>query len=120
MPTKRSYGTRSPLSSTASLAVGVDLDDGRLPHELDAALRELVEEPLRDLGSNRHGSRHRRDDADLGPVPDPAPDELVVQQERALERRGRALERLAEDAIRIVPPVNPGRASRIRSAPGIE
>ena len=42
-------------------------------------------------------------------LPDPSLDEVVVQQERALERRGRALVRLAEDAEQDRPAAEPGQ-----------
>ena len=79
------------------LARHVELDDLVLRHVLDPARRELVEEALRDLRRDGNRPRHRRDDSDLGLLPDSPLDELVVEEERALERRRRALVGLAED-----------------------
>ena len=69
-----------------------------LRHVLDVSRRELVEEALRDLRRDGNRRGHRRDDPDLRLLPDSPLDELVVEQERALERRRRALVRLGEDA----------------------
>ena len=90
---------REPLAAVEHglLHSRIDRDDTRLRRELDFTLRELVEKPLRDLGRDRHRRRHRRQDAELCAFADPAVDEQVVQEERALERRGRAFEGLAED-----------------------
>ena len=94
---KRSYAIRSPLSSTASFVAGsISTTVARGVNSM-SALGELVAEPLRDLVCHWHGPRHRRDDAERRAVADPALDELVVEEEGALERRRRALERLAED-----------------------
>ena len=102
------------------LALDVEFDDASVRHVLDVARVESVEEGLGDLGGDWNRGGHRADHADLSRVPDPTRDEMVVQQECALERRRRALERLAEDPDRIVPDSNAGSASRSRSAPAME
>ena len=91
---------RQPLAALEHGLLGrhVQLDHPFLPDVLDVARSELVEEPLRDLGRDRDRRGHRRNDANLRLVPDATLDELVVQEERAFERRRRALVRLAEDA----------------------
>ena len=94
---KRSYGIRSPLSSTASFVAGSIATTVACGVNSMSRAAELVEEPLRNRVRHRHGLRHRRDDAERCAVAYPALDELVVEEERALERRRRALERLAED-----------------------
>ena len=91
------------------MADGIELDDPLLRHVLDVARRELVEEALRDLRRDGNRRGHRRDDPDLGLFPDAPLDELVVEQERALERRGRALVRLGEDAEQDRPAVELGQ-----------
>ncbi len=109
-PMKRSYGIRSPLSSTASFAAGSIATTSRLRDVNSMSARlELVAEPLRHLGCDGNRPRHRRDDADLGLVAEAALDELVVEEERALERRRRALERLAEDREEDRPAVERGQ-----------
>lgn len=74
-------------------------------HVLDSTLGQGVEEALGKLFRDRNRSRDWPDDSNLDRIPDTALDEVIVKQERPLERRGRALEWVAEDPDQDLPRV---------------
>src|SRR6185312_4355111 len=75
----------------------VDAGDEMLWQFLDVACSEPIAEHLRDLTGHRDRARHRKCRRHLDGVPDSLLREVLVQQERTLERGGRALERLPEN-----------------------
>ena len=86
--------------AVAAREPGLPVIDARhdlLGHVLDPALPEGIEEGLRDLLRNWNRRRHRADHPDLHGLPDAPLQEVIVEQERALERGGRALVRVAQD-----------------------
>jgi len=89
----------------------VELHDLLVPHILDAALGQGVEEALGELLRDRNRRRHRADGANLDRIPEAALDKVVVQQQRTLERRRRALERVTEDPDQDPPRVEVGEHS---------
>src|SRR5439155_15886888 len=80
------------------VAPRVYLHDVLVRHVLDPALGQGVEDALGYLLRDRNRSRHRADDASVDRVTDATVDEVIVKQERTLERRRRALEGLTEDS----------------------
>ena len=83
----------------------VELHDMLVRHVLDATLCQGVEDALGKFFRDRNRSRDRADDTNLDRIPDAALDEVIVKEERALERRGRALEWVAEDPDQDLPRV---------------
>ena len=75
----------------------------------DAPRGEPVAEHLRDLAGHRDRALHREGRRDLHGVADAALREVLVQQERALERSRRALERLPEHGDEDSPAVEVGQ-----------
>ena len=108
------YGDPDEQVVRKALAIGdarlvlssVELHDVLIGDVLDAALGQSVEEAPGNLLRDRHRCRHRPGDADLDRIPEAALDEVVVEEKRALERRRRALERMAEDPEQDLPRVD--------------
>jgi hypothetical protein len=78
-------------------AVRVELGHALVGYILDLSLVQGSEEGLRKLLRDRHRCSHRADNSDLDLWPHSTLREVIVQEKRALERRGRALEGVAED-----------------------
>lgn len=83
---------REPGLSAASVEFG----DKLVGHILDPALLQSCKDALRNLFRDRDRRRHRADHADLHDCPDSPLHEVIVQQERTLERSGRALEGMTQ------------------------
>ena len=96
-PDEQVVGDASAAREPRHVVLCVDFHDMLVGHVLDALLGQGAENALGELFRDRNRSRHRADDTNLGRIPDAALDEVIVKQERTLERRGRALEWVAED-----------------------
>ena len=99
-PRKRSNASSSPLSKTTRRGRGRAPRTFVLGTKLDAALGERRDQRRRGVGRRRHRRHERQHEGDLALVAEPAAHEAVVQHQRALARRRRALERCAADADR--------------------
>ena len=94
-----------PLLNRRLVVPCVELHDLLVRHVLDATLGQGVEDALGKLLRDRHRSRHWADGTNLDLIPRAALDEVIVKEERALERRRRALEWVAEDPDQDLPRV---------------
>jgi hypothetical protein len=93
---KRSYGSVSPARQPGLALRGIDGGDHLLGALLDAAIGEPIPEHLRYSRGHGDGALHREGHRHLHRLADALLREVLVQEERALERRRRALERLPE------------------------
>ena len=77
--------------------------DAPTGNQVDIALGELPLQRRGGFGRGRYGRIDRNHERDLTGVADPACGQLVMQQQRAFARRGRAFERCAAHADDRVP-----------------
>ena len=94
-----------PLLKPRLVVLCVELDDMLVRHVLDATLCQGVEDALGKFFRDRNRRCEWADDTNLDRIPEAALEEVIVKEERALERRGRALEWVAEDPDQDLPRV---------------
>ena len=98
MPRNRSKGSRRAVVEDGLARGGVQRGDPAVPHELDPPLGELRQDRLGRRGRRRDRRAERDHDLDPDGVADTVRAQQLVEQERRLARRRRALERRAADA----------------------
>jgi hypothetical protein len=96
-PRNRSKSSSEPSSQTATLRSWSSDAIRLLRNELDPTLAERLEQRLRRVRRWRDRLRERHHHPELAVVAGAALGEMVVEEQRRLARRGRALERRAAD-----------------------
>jgi hypothetical protein len=96
-------GELGPVVEQGDAALGVERGDPATGDQVDVALGELRFQRRRSLRRRRHRRPQRDREGDPAGVAHPACPQLVVEEQGALARRRRALERRPTDADHRVP-----------------